>query len=81
MEAKEEWLDKECKEIEKVKYTRAEGMYKKIKALMRKKGCALSCYINGKDSKISVENMMVRIHQGTISRWQEKQTRNLQKQR
>ena len=32
-EAKEEWLNNECKEIEKAKYTSAEGMHKKIKAL------------------------------------------------
>ena len=30
-EAKEEWLNKECKETEKAKYISAEGMHKRSK--------------------------------------------------
>ena len=74
-----------CTEIEKAKYTSAEGMLKKIKAFnWNENKCTSSGCIEDKDGRIIVENMAI------IKRWSEyteelfqddrgKQTRNLQK--
>ena len=47
-EAKEGWLNKECKEIEKAKYKSVEGMTKRIGALTRINRCISMDCVEGK---------------------------------